>query len=334
VTMASRERSLLANILSLFAWNLGRLAEARAIRHLDDGWKKSLAEPEQTSIGLQNSSWVALGLSRLLEARELANEAMNEAETATDDLQKTTSLACRAIATHALGDVAAARADFDAAAELEGKPLSSLLGSQHARHHVDLGDLPAARALARDGLAKARENGWNDEIPWFDTLLARIDLAEGGDPTPHLDEIRAWTSRTGDMQRIIEAHLLAARHLVASGDTQAALGEAETGLLHAVACGFGLLRIELLVALARIRLAWPDPPKAIQAAREALDLAAHPDCGYAWGEADAAQAWGEAFFANGELALAQRAFTRALEVRRRIEHPGASETERWLARTV
>ncbi|MEA2343170.1 MAG: hypothetical protein QOF63_1339, partial [Thermoanaerobaculia bacterium] len=27
------------------------------------------------------------------------------------------------------------------------------------------------------------------------------------------------------------------------------------------------------------------------------------------------------------------AFTRALEVRRRIEHPGASETERWLART-
>jgi tetratricopeptide (TPR) repeat protein len=136
------------------------------------------------------------------------------------------------------------------------------------------------------------------------------------------------------MEWIIEAHLLAARHLLARGDAQAALGEAETGLLHAVACGFGLLRIELLVALARIRLAWPDPPKAIQAAREALDLAAHPDCGYAWGEADAAQAWGEAFFANSELALAQRAFTRALEVRRRIEHPGASETERWLARTV
>ena len=164
-------------------------------------------------------------------------------------------------------------------------------------------------------------------------MLARIDLAEGGDPTPHLDEIRAWTSRTGDMEYIIEAHLLTARHLLARGDTQAALGEAETGLLHAVACGYGLLRIELLVALARIRLAWPDPPKAIQAAREALDLAAHPDCGYAWGEADAAQVWGEAYFANGELALARRAFTRALEVRRRIEHPGASETERWLART-
>jgi hypothetical protein len=69
------------------------------------------------------------------------------------------------------------------------------------------------------------------------------------------------------------------------------------------------------------------------AAREALDLAVHPDCGYAWGEADAAQAWGEAYFANREFELARRAFTRALEVRRRIQHPGVTETEQWLART-
>ena len=113
----------------------------------------------------------------------------------------------------------------------------------------------------------------------------------------------------------------------------AALGEAESGLLHAVSCGYGLLRIELLVAMSRIRLAWPDPPKAIQAAREALDLAAHPDCQYAWGEADAAQAWGEAYFANHEPTLAKRAFTRALAVRTRIEHPGVAETEKWLTRT-
>src|SRR5262249_41954335 len=155
----------------------------------------------------------------------------------------------------------------------------------------------------------------------------------GRDPTPHLHEIRAWTSRTGAMQFIIEAHLIASRHLLARGDTQASLGEAETGLLHAVTCGFELLRIELLVTLAGIRLAWPDPPKSIQASREALDLSAHPDCGYAWGEADAAQVWGEAYLANGEIELARRAFTRALEVRRRIEHPGVSETERWLAHT-
>lgn len=333
VTMALRERTLLAATLALFAQQLGRLAEARAIRRLDDGWTKSLAEPKETSIGLLNSSEVAFNLGYLAEARRFANVARNEAESASDDAQTKNSLARRAMAAHTMGDIAAARTDF-AAGRPEG-PGTLLSSVRHqARHHLDLGDLAAARALADHGLAAAHERGWNIAIPWFDALLARIDLAEGRDPTPHLDEIRAWTSRTGDMEWIIEAHLLAARHLLALGDTQSALGEAETGLLHAVTCGFGLLRIELLVTLARIRLAWPDPLKAIQAAREALDLAAHPDCGYAWGEADAAQAWGEAYFANGELALAHRAFTRALEVRQRIEHPGAVETQRWLARTV
>ncbi|MEA2343634.1 MAG: hypothetical protein QOF63_1803 [Thermoanaerobaculia bacterium] len=334
VTMAPRWRSVLANDLALFTKNLGRLTEARSIRRLDNVWRRSLADPSEISIGLQSSSWLVFGLGLLADAQELAGEAVNEADTAGDDSQKKFSLAHRAFTAHALGNVAAARADFAAATELEGQPLYSLRGSQQVRHQLDLGDSAAARILAISGMAMARSHDWNFDLPRFDALLARIDLAEGKDPTPHLDEIRAWTSRTGDMEYIIEAHLLTARHLLARGDTQSALGEAETGLLHAVACGFGLLRIELLVALARIRLSWPDPPKAIQAAREALNLASHPDCGYAWGEADAAQAWGEAYFANSELALAQRAFTRALEVRRRIEHPGASETARWLARTV
>jgi tetratricopeptide (TPR) repeat protein len=181
-------------------------------------------------------------------------------------------------------------------------------------------------------MATAQKNSWNNSIPQFQALLARLALAEGSDPTAHLDAIRAWTSRTGDMEWIITAHLLAARQSLAVGDNQAALAEAELGLLHAETCGYGLLSIELLIALARFRLAWPDPPAAIQAARQALDLAAAPGCGYAWGEADAAQAWGEAFVANGEPELAQRAFSRAHVVRQRIRHPGITETESWLAR--
>jgi hypothetical protein len=34
--------------------------------------------------------------------------------------------------------------------------------------------------------------------------------------------------------------------------------------------------------------------KGSRTTREAFDLATHPDCQYAWGEADAAQVWGEA----------------------------------------
>jgi hypothetical protein len=99
-----------------------------------------------------------------------------------------------------------------------------------------------------------------------------------------------------------------------AGDLQTALGEAEAGLLDAISCGYGLLRIELSVALSRIRLAWPDPPRAMQAARGALDLAPHPDCQYTCGEADAAQAWGEAYFANHEHTHAARIHSRTRTV--------------------
>ena len=201
------------------------------------------------------------------------------------------------------------------------------------RHHVDLGELLAVRALLKD-VAVQQANATNVTIAQYEVLLARFHLAEGNDPTSQITALRAWGSRSGDMDSIIEAHLLSAFHFLLSGDLQAAVGEAETGLLHAVSCGYGLLRIELLIALARIRLAWPEPARAIQSAREALDLATHPDCQYAWGEADAAQVWGEAYFANHEPALAQRAFTQALAVRKRIEHPGVADTAKWLAMTV
>jgi hypothetical protein len=328
-----RERSVLADVLALFALKLGRLTEARLIRQLDDKWSKTIDKPKETSIGLVNSSKLAFALGHLSEAQTFAAAALDEAEKAAylDGLPLIDG--CMAAASHGLGDIPAARTNFAVATiYLFGETLSSLNGSLHGRHILDLGYPAAARTLADHGLATAQRNNLNNESPAFHALLARIDLAEGKDPTPHLDEIRAWTARTGDMEWVISAHLLDARHRLAQGDSQAALAEAESGLLHATSCGYGLLGIELLIALARIRLALPDAPGAIQAARQALDRAAHPDCRYAWGEADAAQVWGEAFFSNHEATLAQRAFQRALEVRRRIEHPGASETENWLQR--
>ncbi|MFM7641924.1 MAG: hypothetical protein ACKO45_10295, partial [Cyanobium sp.] len=325
-------RSLLVNDLALFAGRLGRLAQAQALRQLDNSWKTTLAEPYRMAIGLINSSEVALDMGRLAEAHGFADQAWREAEAAQNDLARIIALGFRACAAHARGEVAAAEADFAAATQLEGGPLVSLEGAQHTRHHLDLGNLPAARALVDHNLARAQKYNWNFEIPGIQALLARLALAEGRDPTAQLEAIRAWSTRTGEMKWIITAHLLAAQHSLATGDNQAALAEAELGLLHAESCGYGLLRIELLIALARLRLAWPDPPAAIQAARQALDLSAAPECGYAWGEADAAQAWGEAYVANGEPALAQRAFSRALAVRQRIRHPGTTKTERWLAR--
>jgi hypothetical protein len=331
-SLPMRKRILLINSLALFALRLGRLAEAGALRKFVDGLNHSHADPKETSAGLSNSSSVAFASSQLGEARALADRACNLAKLAQDSNELQRSLCFRANAAHAYGEVAAAESDYITVGQIRGKYLYSRLAANQARQRLDLGDVASARTLASHGLGKAIRNNFNDEIPLFLALLAHIALAEGGDPSAHLESIRAITARTGEMEWIITAHLLAARHALAIGDNQAALAEAEFGLLHAETCGFGLLRIELLIALARLRLAWPDPPAAIQAARQALDLAAAPTCGFAWGEADAAQAWGEAYVANGELALAQLAFSRALGVRQRIRHPKVEETEKWLAR--
>ena len=259
--------------------------------------------------------------------------ALVQAEAAADNFQKMVALADRAMAAHGLGAVDSARADFGSATELEDEPpLTSIWGSYHARHQLDLGESDECRKLVDHGLAKARQEGWNHDLPRFQALLARLALLEGADPGPHIDDVREWTSRTGDMEFIIEAHLLSARNLLRQGDLEGALGEADGGLLHAETCGYRLKQIELLVALAEIRLRWPDPAAAIQAARTALDLATAPDCGDAWGEADAAQVWGEAYFANNERDLALRAFTQARDVRQRIEHPRLADTEKWIAR--
>jgi len=326
------ERSSIANDLSLFASRLGRLAEARRVRQMDDRWKKSLRDPRRMLVGLQNSSHVACALGWLPECRQFAESAVVVAEMTDDPRDLVTSVAYRANAAHAMGDMPAANADFALATMQNGGPLYSLAGCYHVRHHIDRGAFAAARALYTFGLTTAHAHGWNDKVHVLHALAARLDLATRADPTPHLAAIRDWTSRTGDMQYIVEAHLLTALHLLASGDPQGALGEAEVGLLPATSCGYGLLRIELLIARARIYLVWPDVERAQRAARDAFELSVHSAYRYAWGEADAAQLLGEAHIAANEPAAARRVFTRARDVRRRIEHPGLAETERWIAR--
>jgi tetratricopeptide (TPR) repeat protein len=164
------------------------------------------------------------------------------------------------------------------------------------------------------------------------SLFARIALAEQQDPSLHIDAIRSWTARTGQMGLIVEAHDLAARAALARGDLPTARAETHDGLRQARLCGYRLLHIELLTTLSAIELAWPDANKALAAAREALDLATAPECKDAWGEADAAHAWGLAFEDLGQREHAERAFRQALAVRERIEHPRADGTRAALAR--
>ncbi len=331
--LAPNSQTVGLSTLALMCSGLGRLQEAWAARQEDDERKRRLDDPEETSRGLQTTSALALALGQLPQARAVAQAALAQAEKAESNDQRKNSLAYAAYAAHQAGDPATAQVEFAAATALEDEPLLySNRGQWHARHHLDSGDRPACHAIVDAGLGIAQQEGWNYELPGWQALLAHLALAEQQDLQPHITEIRNWTARSGAMEWIIEAHLLSARHALAQHDLATALAEAEDGLRQARLCGYRLKEIELLVTLSAIHLAWPDPPQALAAARQALDLATAPDCGDAWGEADAAQAWGQAFVALGQPEQASRAFTQALAVRERIQHPQAQASRNALAR--
>ena len=333
--LAERAKAFGLNELGLMARQLGRLQEAADILRERNARDRMLGEPREASIGLQNTCDGVLDLGHLDDAFAAAHEALEQAELAKDDFHRKVSLSYRAATQHHLGHIPEAFADFTAATQLEDEPmLNSVRGLQHARHYLDLGRIDACRAIADAGLPLARHREWNLEIPGWLAIFARLALAEGLDPSPHIDEIRVRTARTGQMRWILEAHDLAARWALARGDLHGAQAEIDDGLRQARLCGYGIRVIEMLISQSAVALAWPDASRALAAAGEALDLATAPDCRYAWGEADAAHARGSAFEALGDREHARRAFTRALAVRERIEHPQAEATRAGLKRVA
>src|SRR5262249_6590052 len=110
-----------------------------------------------------------------------------------------------------------------------------------------------------------------------------------------------------------------------------ARSEAEAGIHLADTCGFGLDAIDLRLSLARVHLDADDARAALRRAREALDRSTHPECQYAWGEADALDVCGRAHAGRGERGRARRRLTAAGAVRERLGHPGLDDTRAALA---
>ena len=152
-----------------------------------------------------------------------------------------------------------------------------------------------------------------------------LDEARG-----HLKTVRDWTAKSGEMECIIRSHILAAEIARCAGDLPGAIAEATTGLNLAKGCGYGRFIIDLLLLLAKIQIAIPEYRPALGYAREALDRAQHPDCRYAWGEADALHLCGICHQGLGELELARQRLESALKIRERINHPGVKETLKLL----
>jgi hypothetical protein len=88
------------------------------------------------------------------------------------------------------------------------------------------------------------------------------------------------------------------------------------GLNQGEGCGFGHKAIELLLQLAKIHLAIPNARAALRYARQALDRPGHPDCCYAWGEANALHLCGICHKELKEPELARKRLEAALKIRK------------------
>jgi tetratricopeptide (TPR) repeat protein len=321
-------RGILVNALGLFALNLGDLNRARAaFLHSRDLARSAL----DRSISAQNLAGIELDSGHFREVLDYSESAVSLGTEAKDNALVTFSLAYRATAHFALGDITAAAADFQRVTELEGERVFGLRGIWEAEGKLARGDRSGALSQTQANREFAARGGYNPDLCRSNALLARLLLPD--DPAQaarHLQDARAFANRSGEVAlqlRCFHAACELHRHL---GDYPQAIIEAEAGILLADACGFGHYSINLRLALAETLLAAGDARKALQNARNALDRSEHPDCQYAWGQADGLHLCGLAHLRLGERALARQRLTAALELRDRLGHGRIDETRRAL----
>ncbi len=116
-----------------------------------------------------------------------------------------------------------------------------------------------------------------------------------------------------------------------AGENDLARRAVEEGLRLARQCGLGIYLIELLCEQAEEFMGQNEPVQAESVAREALRLASHADCQFAWGAAEAGHLLGRTLQFQRKAREARAILDHTLSLRRRISHPRAAETERLLA---
>ena len=133
-----------------------------------------------------------------------------------------------------------------------------------------------------------RSRAWSHDLARGRLLWARKCIS--GNPSEareQLSLVREWVSRTGHIEVSIRAHLLAAAICVHEGQHRAALMELTQGYHLAEGTGFELLRIELLLAEARVHQLLSEADLATRQAQQALLRSQHAECSYGTGVAKA-----------------------------------------------
>ncbi len=323
-------RGYLFNTYALAAQAQGDLNLAELCCDIANEMARKNKDWENLSQGLQNSAVYAMVRGSFPRAKKLLMESLEYAEK-DDAFVRNTSYVRLAFTCHALGEILDAQKYFKIAIEIKGEFLSANSGIKESEHLFALGDKKTAYERTKANLTVSEIIESPRDISLCHILLGILSLPDSIiEARKYLQKTRDWTDKSGHMECIIRSHILAGEIAFCSKDYPSALTEAVTGLNHAESCGYGQFAIDLLLLLAKIYLAIPDYRSALGNARKALDRSQHPDCQYAWGEANALHLCGVCHKNLSEPELAKQRLEAAYAIRKRIQHPDAEETRKIL----
>jgi hypothetical protein len=175
--------------------------------------------------------------------------------------------------------------------------------------------------------------GWEGDRARCLLILAEAAIRQG-EPSlgrTHLETASRWILHSGSVEHLCLMQLVRAKLERVAGENDLARRAVEEGLRLARQCGLGLYLIELLCEQAEEFMSQNEPVQAESVAREALRLASHADCQFAWGAAEAGHLLGRALQFQHKAREARAILDHTLSLRQRIGHPRAAETERLLA---
>ncbi|MFT3911219.1 MAG: DUF4062 domain-containing protein [Ferruginibacter sp.] len=287
-------------------------------------------------LSFQNIAWVNINKGLFINARSVLMESLNYVNKQRRDeyiIEYDINIhELLAYTFHALGEVTAAKNYLLEAKELKAKSFPIANSIYEIEYCFVNGDKLNSFKLAKENIESGGRNAEPRVINFSKYFLGMTKLSESINiAREYLKDIREWTEKSGEMEVIIRSQILASEIAFYSKDYVSALAECTTGLNHAENSGYGKLAIDLLLQLSKIYLEIPDYETSLSHARNALERSSHPDCQYAWGQANGLHLCGVCHKALGQYELAHQRLEAALTLREKIQHPDVEVTRKLLS---
>ncbi len=197
---------------------------------------------------------------------------------------------------------------------------------------------------------------WHDEIARYDLIMAEIECRSANYTACRglLEKATQWIVQSGSQEHLCRLHYGKARLAIDEGHFDLAKSMINEGLHIAEQCGFGLYGIELLIERSRLSILTRQISDATGSALAALNGvlkatrepatepgldesvllivgANHPKCQFVWGSVKAGYLYGQSLLLSGETIEAKKYLEETFTLQKRINDPGASETEKLLS---